>query len=58
MKFRLGFTLVALALVAAGCGDDDDPSPRCGDDDDPSPPTTGQIGVTTVTTGDDIDADG
>jgi hypothetical protein len=48
MKFRLGFTLVALALVAAGCGDDDDPSP----------PTTGQIGVTTVTTGDDIDADG
>ena len=47
MKFRLGFTLVALALVAAGCGDDD-----------PSPPTTGQIGVTTVTTGDDIDADG
>ncbi|MCK5449033.1 MAG: hypothetical protein KAJ43_12860 [Gemmatimonadetes bacterium] len=48
MKFRLGLTLVALSLVAAGCGDDDDPSP----------PTTGQIGVTTVTTGDDIDADG
>ncbi len=47
MKFRLSFTLVALALVAAGCGDDD-----------PAPPTTGAIGVTTVTTGDDIDADG
>ncbi len=47
MKFRLSFALVALAFVAAGCGDDD-----------PSPPTTGQIGVTTVTTGDDIDADG
>lgn len=47
MKFRLSFALVALALVAAGCGDDD-----------PSPPTTGQVGVTTVTTGDDIDADG
>jgi hypothetical protein len=47
MKFRLSFALVALALVAAGCGDDD-----------PAPATTGQIGVTTVTTGDDIDADG
>ena len=47
MKFRLSFALVALALVAAGCGDDD-----------PAPPTTGAIGVTTVTTGDDIDADG
>jgi len=47
MKFRLSFAFVALALVAAGCGDDD-----------PAPPTTGAIGVTTVTTGDDIDADG
>jgi hypothetical protein len=47
MKFRLDFAFVALALVAAGCGDDD-----------PAPPTTGAIGVTTVTTGDDIDADG
>jgi hypothetical protein len=45
MKFRLSFAFVALALVAAGCGDDDDQSP----------PTTGQIAVTTVTTGDDID---
>jgi hypothetical protein len=49
MKFRLGFTLVTVgALLTAGCGDDDEPTP----------PTTGQIGVTTVTTGDDIDADG
>ena len=47
MKFRLSFAFLALALVAAGCGDDD-----------PAPPTTGSIGVTTVTTGDDIDADG
>jgi hypothetical protein len=47
MKFRLSFAFVALALVAAGCGDDD-----------PAPPTTGSISVTTVTTGDDIDADG
>ncbi|MGB5303116.1 MAG: PKD domain-containing protein [Gemmatimonadota bacterium] len=47
MKFRLSFAFVALALVAAGCGDDD-----------PAPATTGSIGVTTVTTGDDIDADG
>jgi hypothetical protein len=47
MKLRLGLTIVALAFVAAGCGDDD-----------PAPPTTGSIGVTTVTTGDDIDADG
>ena len=47
MKFRLSFAFIALALVAAGCGDDD-----------PAPATTGQIGVTTVTTGDDIDADG
>ena len=47
MKSRLSFALVALALVAAGCGDDD-----------PAPPTTGQIGVTTVTTGDDQDPDG
>jgi len=47
MKFRLSFTLVALALVAAGCGADD-----------PARPATGAIGVTTVTTGDDIDADG
>jgi hypothetical protein len=47
MKFRLSFAFVAFALVAACCGDDD-----------PAPPTTGAIGVTTVTTGDDIDADG
>ena len=47
MKFRLNFALAALVLVAAGCGDDD-----------PAPATTGSIGVTTVTTGDDIDADG
>ena len=47
MKFRISFAFVALALVAAGCGDDD-----------PAPATTGSIGVTTVTTGDDIDADG
>ena len=47
MKFRLSFAFIALAFVAAGCGDDD-----------PAPPTTGAIGVTTVTTGDDIDADG
>jgi hypothetical protein len=47
MKFRLSFAFVALAFVAAGCGDDD-----------PAPPTTGQIAVTTVTTGDDLDADG
>ncbi len=40
--------VVALAgVVAAGCGDDD-----------PAPPTTGAIGVTTVTTGDNPDADG
>jgi len=40
--------VVALAgVVAAGCGDDD-----------PAPPTTGQIAVTTVTTGDNPDADG
>jgi len=39
--------LAALALVAAGCGDDD-----------PAPPTTGQIAVTTVTTGSDLDPDG
>ena len=40
--------VVALAgVVATGCGDDD-----------PAPPTVGQIGVTTVTTGDTPDADG
>ncbi|MCK5448554.1 MAG: PKD domain-containing protein, partial [Gemmatimonadetes bacterium] len=45
-KFFLSMAMVGL-VAAVGCGDDDDPSP----------PTTGQIGVTTVTTGDDIDAD-
>ena len=41
--------VVALAgVVAAGCGDDDEQTA----------PTTGQIGVTTVTTGDNPDADG
>ena len=40
--------VVALAgVIAAGCGDDD-----------PAPPTTGQIAVTAVTTGDNPDADG
>jgi hypothetical protein len=40
--------VVALAgVVAAGCGDDEQ-----------APPTTGAIGVTTVTTGDNPDADG
>lgn len=40
--------VVALAgVVAAGCGDDD-----------PAPPSTGQIAVTTVTTGDTPDPDG
>lgn len=47
MKFRTGFVLATLALVAVGCGDDD-----------PAPPTTGQIAVTTVTTGTDLDPDG
>jgi hypothetical protein len=41
--------VVALAgVVAAGCGDDDETAP----------PTTGQIAVTTLTTGDNPDADG
>ncbi|MGB5301651.1 MAG: hypothetical protein WBN79_12870 [Gemmatimonadota bacterium] len=42
-----GFVVALAGVVAAGCGDDD-----------PAPPTTGAIGVTTVTTGDNPDADG
>jgi hypothetical protein len=45
-KIVLSATMVGLIAVV-GCGDDD-----------PTPSTTGQIGVTTVTTGDDVDADG
>jgi len=42
-----GFVVALAGVVAAGCGDDD-----------PAPTTTGAIGVTTVTTGDNPDADG
>jgi hypothetical protein len=42
-----GVVVALTGVVAAGCGDDD-----------PAPPTTGQIAVTTVTTGDTPDADG
>jgi hypothetical protein len=44
MKLKLGLGLAALVLVAGACGDDE-----------PSPPGAGQIGVTTVTTGSDMD---
>ena len=43
----VGLVVALGGVVAAGCGDDD-----------PAPPTTGQIAVTTVTTGDNPDADG
>ena len=46
MKFRLGLVLVAMVSMAAA---------GCGDDDEPTPPSTGSIGVTTVSTGDAID---
>jgi len=42
----LGVVVALPAVVAVGCGDDDDV------------PTTGAIGVTSVTTGDNLDADG
>ena len=43
----VGVVVALGGVVAAGCGDDD-----------PAPPTIGQIAVTTVTTGDNPDADG
>jgi len=43
----VGVMVAFAAVVAVGCGDDD-----------PAPPTTGAIGVVTVTTGDNLDADG
>jgi len=43
----VGIVAALGGMVAAGCGDDD-----------PAPPTTGQIAVTTVTTGDTPDPDG
>lgn len=45
LTYALGVALAS--VVAAGCGDDD-----------PAPQTTGQIAVTTITTGDTPDADG
>lgn len=47
MKFRLGMTLVALAVVAAGCGDDDD--------NGQNPANSGGFRAITVTTGVDLD---
>jgi len=49
MKLRLGITLVALTIAAVGCGDDDD---------DPIAPSLGDLDVTTVTTGENIDDGG
>ena len=48
MKYAIRLALCALLLVSVGCGDDDENDV----------PTTGAIGVVTVTTGADIDADG
>lgn len=49
MKLRLGITLVALTVAAVGCSDDDD---------DLIAPVLGDLEIVTVTSGDDIDADG
>lgn len=49
MKMRLGITLVVLTIAAVGCGDDDD---------DLIAPSLGDLEIFTVTTGDDLDANG
>jgi hypothetical protein len=47
MKFKLSLVLVALMITAVGCGDDN-----------PAAPTPGNLEIATVTTGENLDADG